>query len=292
MMYDIIVIGAGPAGVSAALYAKARGKDILVLEKDKIGGLVANVSKVSHFAGVADGETGPEFAQRLADQLAYSGIPVQYEEVVSLAATDDGFRLETPAGHHTAKKVICATGSSLKELPLDLPEGFSCKHWPLGREDEFAGKTVVINGGSDGAAKEALYLAKSAKTVHMVQNQPALMCIDEFKRQIEAADNIVVHTDCAVKDLTLTGGLCTAVDLGSDRISDEAGIEVYVQIGQNGNSDFLAPFATLDNTFLAEDLAAGRPGLFFAGDIRVKGVKQIATAVADGCQAAILACKG
>ncbi|MFP5522167.1 NAD(P)/FAD-dependent oxidoreductase [Peptococcus simiae] len=290
-MKDIIIIGAGPAGVSAALYAKARGKDVLLLEKDKIGGLIANVSKVSHFAGVGDGETGPTFADRLADQVKYSDIPVLFEEATGIEKTAEGFTVQTNQGSHTAKKVIAATGNSLKELPIDLPAGFATKHWPLGQEESYAGKTVVINGGSDGASKEALYLAQKAKVVHMVQNQDKLLCIDEFKQQIEAADNIVVHTGCEVQDIKVEDGVCRAVNLGGEEITDEDGIEVYVQIGQNGNTDLLAPFAKVEGNFLAEDLAAQTEGLFFAGDIRVKTVRQIATAVADGCLAGIMACK-
>lgn len=117
-MIDVIIIGAGPAGVSAALYVKARGKNVLLLEKDKIGGLIANVSKVSHYLSLEKDETGPSFAKKLADQVAQAQIPVHYEEVLSLKKDDQGFLIQTNKDSYRAKKVICASGSSLKDLPL------------------------------------------------------------------------------------------------------------------------------------------------------------------------------
>lgn len=90
-MIDVIIIGAGPAGVSAALYVKARGKNVLLLEKDKIGGLIANVSKVSHYLSLEKDETGPSFAKKLADQVAQAEIPVHYEEVLSLKKMTKAF---------------------------------------------------------------------------------------------------------------------------------------------------------------------------------------------------------
>lgn len=290
-MIDIIIIGAGPSGVSAALYAKARGKNILVFEKEKIGGLISNVSKVSHYASVEKDETGPEFAKRLEDQLNYSQIPVKFEEVKKIEKIGDSFKVTTNKDQYTSQKVICACGSSLKELPLNVPKDFSVKHWPLGNEEELKGKTVIINGGSDGASKEALYISKFAKEVHIVQDQDKLMCIDEFKRQIENSENIKVHTSSKLLEINVVNGRCLSAKLTNSEIKDDKGIEIYAQIGQNGNSEILKDFANVNNTFLDEDIISKTSGLFFAGDIRVKPVKQIATAVCDGCLAGINACK-
>ena len=117
-MFDIIVIGGGPAGVSAAVYAKARGKEILLLEKEAIGGLIGHVSKVSHYASVGKDETGPSFKQKLIDQLNDSHIPYAIETVEKLETTKDGFRVVTDKGEYDTKKVICATGVKLKELDV------------------------------------------------------------------------------------------------------------------------------------------------------------------------------
>lgn len=288
-MYDIIIIGAGPAGVSAALYAKARGKNILLLEKEKIGGLISNVSKVSHYASVTSCETGPEFAKKLEDQLKYSDIQYKIEKAEEINKTQSGFVVKTNKSSYECKKLICACGSSLKEL--SIANNSYTKHWPLGNEKQFSNKTVIVNGGSDGACKEALYIAKYAKQVHIVQNQDSLLCIDEFKKQILASKNITVHTSSELKDIVVENATCVKAVLNNQEICDKDGIEIYVQIGQNGNVDMLKNFASIENTFLAEDIKSNTEGLYFAGDIRVKPVKQIATAVCDGCLAAISACK-
>ena len=156
-MKDIIIIGAGPAGVSAALYAKARGKDLLLLEKDRVGGLISHVSKVSHYASLADNESGEEFSQKLKDQLAFSKIDVTYEECLSIEKKDGHFLVKTNKNTYEGKKLIYAAGSHLKELDMDY-KGFEVKHWPYGNEESLKNKTVVVNGGSDGASKEALYI--------------------------------------------------------------------------------------------------------------------------------------
>lgn len=287
-MFDIIVIGGGPAGVSAAVYAKARGKEILLLEKEAIGGLIGHVSKVSHYASVGKDETGPSFKQKLINQLNDSHIPYAIETVEKLETTKDSFRVVTDKGEYDTKKVICATGVKLKEL--DVAQEIT-KHWPLGSEESLKGKVVVVNGGSDGACKEALYISKFAKEVHIVQNQEALMCIDEFKRQIVSCDTIHVHTSSSLKDVEMKDGRCVKVTLSDCEILSEEGIEIYVQIGQVGNTDLVKAYADVEDDFLAEDITSKTPGLFFAGDVRVKAVKQVATAVADGCLAGVLACK-
>lgn len=250
-MKDIIIIGAGPAGVSAALYAKARGKDLLLLEKDRVGGLISHVSKVSHYASLADNESGEEFSQKLKDQLAFSNIDVTYEECLSIEKKDDFFLVKTDKNSYEGKKLIYAAGSHLKDLAIDY-KGFDVRHWPYGNEESLKGKTVIVNGGSDGASKEALYIAKFAKEVHIVQNQDTLMCIDEFKKQIEASDKIKVHTGTSLKDLEIKDNKCVKAIIEDCKICDENGIEIYVQIGQNGSTDLVKDLANVKNTFLDE----------------------------------------
>lgn len=290
-MIDVIIIGAGPAGVSAALYVKARGKNVLLLEKDKIGGLIANVSKVSHYLSLDKDETGPSFAKKLADQLAQAQIPVHYEEVLSLKKEDPGFLVQTSQDSYRAEKVICASGSSLKDLPLRQEEEIPYHHWPLGQEDQVKGKIVLMNGGSDGACKEALYLAKYAKEVHIIQVQEDLLCIHEFRERIEQSPNIFVHTSAQLESVKVKDGLCLEASFAGQVVQDPQGLEIYVQIGQNGNTGYLKDLANLEGSFVKEDLASSLQGLYFAGDLRVKAVKQVATAVSDGCLAGIQACK-
>lgn len=131
--------------------------------------MIGKVSKVSHYVSVGEGLRGPDFAKDMADQLAYSGIPVKYEEVCGIKRKQSSFIVETKEGEYSCKQVICASGSSLKDLEIDS-KGYAFNHWPLGNEDKIRDKTVIINGGSDGAAKEAIYISKFAKEVHIIQD--------------------------------------------------------------------------------------------------------------------------
>lgn len=302
-MYELIVVGGGPAGVSAALYARSRGLHVLVLEADQIGGLIGRVSKVSHFASAIDEETGPAFAARLQAQLDTAGIQVAKARVTKVEKTAEGYRLLASVQGHCpicggeeeqvfeAKKVILACGSTPKELPVEA--GFA--HWALGAEERVKDKVVVINGGSDGAAKEALYLAQFAHEVHMIQDQPALLCIPEFKNPILANDRIHVHTGTTLAEVVRAGEKIVAVKLQGGtcpEIRSEGGLEIFVCIGQSGNGAIAEGLLPLEGGFVKlPGVETEHPGLFVAGDLRVKAVRQVATAVADGCLAGIAAAK-
>ncbi|WBW49936.1 NAD(P)/FAD-dependent oxidoreductase [Peptoniphilus equinus] len=290
----LIVIGAGPAGVCAALYGKSRGLDVTVLEKEQVGGIIGHVSLVSHFASAVVGESGLDFAKRLETQLQDAGIAVLYEEVTALDPIDEGYQVTTKAGTYLADKVVVATGSTPKELPIDYPEGLQVHHFARGMEQAVQGKTVVVNGGSDGAVKEALYLAQFAKAVHIVQDQPQLMCIQEFKDKLAQCETIVVHTGTTLSACDMAEGKLVAVHLNGEAatdIVDDGGMELFVLIGQAGNGALVEKFVPLQNGYAdAADLNVAE-GLYVAGDVRVKAVRQVATAVSDGCLAGVDAAK-
>lgn len=291
-MEDLIIIGGGPAGVSAALYAKARGLSIKLFEKDKIGGLIRNVSKVSHYTSVIVDEDGESFSKRLENQLNSANIQVIYKEIIKIEKTDEYFTVLTDSEKYMAKKVILATGSTPKELPLNLPKEVNISHWAKGYEEKVSNKTVIVNGGSDGAAKEAIYLSKFAKEVHIVQDQDKLLCIDEFKTQIENSDNIIVHLNDTLKEILVEDGKIIEAILNSkDSIISKNGIEVFAMIGQYPNSDLVKDLLSLENGFIKTDVKSQIDGLFIAGDIRIKPIRQVATAVSDGCIAGVLASK-
>lgn len=289
-MKDLIIIGAGPSGVSAALYAQSRGCDLTIFEKEKVGGLIGKVSKLSHYTSVVVDEDGESFRHRLENQIKAYGLDLKYEEVIKLIKKDDHFLVKTNKAEYEAKKVIVASGSSPKELAVDT-KGYEISHWARGYEKRVEGKTVVVNGGSDGAAKEALYLAKFAKEVHIIQNQDKLMCINEFKKAIENNSKIHVHTSQELARIGKEADLIEEVELANgELIKDKAGIEIFAMIGQKPNTSFLDLDLPKDELgFIDSEIVSDIDGLYFAGDIRVKAVRQVATAVNDGCLAGISA---
>lgn len=291
-MKDLIIIGAGPAGVSAALYAQSRGLDLIIFEKEKIGGLIGKVSKVSHYTSVIVDEDGESFRKRLEDQINAYKLDLKYEEVTSLKKENDKFIVKTNNKSYEAKKVIIASGSTPKELDFDT-KGYKISHWAKGAEDRVRGKIVIVNGGSDGAAKEAIYLSNYAKEVHIVQNQDKLLCINEFKKVIENSKNIKVHTSVTLKSLVKEDNTIKEVILSSnENIKADEGVEIFAMIGQYPNTDFIdIDLKKNELGFLDQDIVSDVENLYIAGDVRVKDVRQVATAVNDGAIAAIKASK-
>lgn len=291
-MRDLIVIGAGPAGVSAALYAKSRGLDVAIFEKKEIGGLIGKVSTITHYTGIKTNESGLDFARQLKEQLVKADIKIVEEEVIELIKDGDEFKIVTKFSEYRGKKVIIATGSTPKDLPISLPEELKTSHWALGYEEIVRRKTVVVNGGSDGACKEALYLAQFAKEVHIIEDADRLLCINEFKKQIDEAKNITVHTNTIISDIVMYGKKAIEVVLeDGENIKSDRGIEIFVMIGQYGNSDLVDNALDIKDTFVKSDIKTKVNGLFIAGDIREKSIRQVATAVSDGCIAGIMASK-
>lgn len=292
-MFDVLVLGGGPAGVSAALYAKARGMNTAIIEKHKIGGLIGTVSKVSHFVGLCHAENGKTFAARLRDQLAEAGIEVIHDEVKELSLQGEIKHVHTVKGQYEAKAVVLALGSRPKALGVkneNLVSGSAADHAP-----EYQDRICVIAGGSDGAAKECLYLARFAKEVHMVQIADKLMMIREFRDQIEADSKIKVHLDSEIISLR---GDHEAVEVEIlDHKSGEklvlqspCGIGVFAYIGQTPNSEILPKELLAEDGYVkADEAVTAIPGVFACGDLVVKKVRQVSTATAEGTLAGIKA---
>ncbi len=295
-LYELLIIGAGPAGVSAALYAKSRGIRLALIEKNKVGGLIATVSKVSHYSGLIPDETGASFAARLEKQLKDADVKLIHGEVLKLNKNGDIFTVEMKDMTLCAKTVIIACGSEPKSLGLNNKEKF-VSHNAFEAKDEVKDKTVLVCGGSDGAAKEAIFLSAYAKEVIMVQDQDKLMMIDEFRQLIENANNIRVILSSKVTDISVLDNKISSVvvhkqnDDTSEVISGND-IKLFAFIGQVPNSNFAIDLVEMDGAFIkSENLLSTVKSLYIAGDCRTKTVRQIATAVADGCEAAIMAAK-
>ncbi len=290
----LIIIGAGPAGVSAALYAKSRGIDTTIIEKQSIGGLIRTVSKVSHYTSLLGDETGLDFAKRLENQLHAADIKIIEDEVNQIERCCDGFSLSGKNNCYHAAAVIIANGSEAKDLEIAGETSDTVSHNAYASRDQIDDKLVIVCGGSDGAAKEAIFLSNYAQKVIMVQDQTTIQMIDEFKEEITKRNNIEIYTNAKLKEIFTDGHTVTAVNiLRADQEINiaEKDIKIFAFIGQKPNLKFAEKLLDLDTAGYAEsvDTITGTPGLFVAGDCRSKQVRQIATAVADGCLAGIKA---
>lgn len=284
---ETIIIGAGPAGVSAALYLKSRGIDVMLLEKDQIGGLIGTVSKVSHYTGIASDETGETFAKKLEQQIHEAGIPVVFEEVTAVERSDNGFFVRSDQKTYEAKTVLIASGNQRKALGIVGEDGFRTHARDV---KERTDHVAVVAGGGDGAVKEAIYLSQYMREVHVVEKRDGIFCIDEFKKILEKTPNIHFHPNTEI--IGVTGKPITKITL-EDRSTKETidiiddDIHAYCYVGQEPKLSYLRGKLPLTLGYIDSPIETRTPGLYVAGDVRVKDIRQVATAVADGCEAAI-----
>lgn len=293
-MYDIIVIGAGPAGISAAVYGKSRGKRVLVLEKKQVGGLIGTVSTVTHYTAIVQEESGHTFAERMKEQALSAGVEIHYEDVIETILTGEIKKVVTNKETYQSKTLILANGGSGRMLGIP---GEDLKGVRLNAPKDglnYKGKNVYVIGGADGAVKEALYLAEIAGKVTIVCVEDELACIQEFKDKVVTHDNIeimphssltAVYGNEAVEELEFTDN-----KTGKKQIVKDTDCGVFVYAGIIPNTQMYTELKLDDGYIPVDDsMQTEIPGVFAAGDIRVKKVRQVATAVADGAIAGIQA---
>lgn len=294
-MYDIIVIGGGPAGISAAVYAVSRGKKTLVLEKEKVGGIIGKVSTVTHYTAITQGETGKTFADRMEKQALSAGVEIVYEKVVDVKLAGDVKQIKTDKNTYEAKRVIIANGSTSRKLGIPGESQLAGKGIGLNAARDgasYKGKNIYVVGGADGAVKEALYLSQFAKQLTIIHFEEKLGCIPEFSKKVEKASNIKVMLRSR---LTAVGGdgyvqwlEITNEDDGSKQIINDDGCGVFVYAGTLPNTEIYKELR-LENGYIPVDskMRTEIEGVYAAGDICVKQLRQVATAVADGAVAAV-----
>ena len=291
-MYDMIIIGAGPAGISAAIYGKSRGKKVLVLEKSEVGGLIGTVSTVTHYTAIVQEESGITFAKRMKEQALSAGVEIRYENVIETKLSGKIKKVITDKETYESKTLVLANGGSGRMLGIP---GENLKGVRLNAPKDglnYKDKNVYVIGGADGAVKEALYLAKIAGKVTIVCVEDELACIQEFKDKAAVYDNIeimphssltAIYGNKTVEELEFTDNKTGMKQIVKDT---ECGIFIYAGIVPNTQ---MYTELKLDNGYIpvGDSMQTEIPGVFAAGDICVKKIRQVATAVADGAIAGI-----
>ena len=294
-MYDIIIIGGGPAGLTAALYACRANKKTLVIEKETFGGQITFSPKVENIPGFIS-LTGNEFAEKLVEQVLEQGADVESCEALEIR---DGEvkTVVTDDGEYRGKAVIIATGAKHRMLGIDGEEKF------VGEGISFCAvcdgafykdKTVAVVGGGNSALQEAILLADTAKKVYVVQNLDFFTGEKKLVDQLERLDNVEiilgVTVDSFVGDNELEG-VVIKNSAGETRTLEIDGL--FVAIGLIPQNDAFKNVVTLDGRGYAEvdeSCEAETNGIFVAGDCRTKKIRQVTTAAADGAIAALAAC--
>ena len=294
-MYDIIIIGAGPAGISAGIYAVSRGKRTLILEKAQVGGIIGKVSTVTHYTAIEKQETGATFAARMKEQALQAGVEIVQAEAVHVALTGEVKSVTTDRGVYEAKRIILANGGTPRKLGIPGEKELAGKGMGMNAARDgaaYAGKNVYVVGGADGAVKEALYLAGFAKQVTIVHFEEQLGCIAEFRQKVAAAGNISVRLASRLhavygQDQVERLEIASEQD-GSIETIEDPGCGIFVYAGILPNTELYTELALEGGYIPTNDkMETAIPGVYAAGDIRVKQVRQVATAVSDGAIAAI-----
>ncbi|MBR3848205.1 MAG: FAD-dependent oxidoreductase [Oscillospiraceae bacterium] len=295
-MYDIIVIGGGPAGLTAALYARRANKSVLVIEKNTFGGQITYSPKVENIPGFIS-LTGNEFAEKLVEQVLEQGADVEACEVLSVK-NGDVKTVVTDSGEFEGKAIIIATGARHRLLGLPNEESY------IGEGISFCAvcdgafyedKTVAVIGGGNSALQEALLLSDLAKKVIIVQNLDFLTGEEKLSEQVKSRDNIEVILGTVVKELHGEGEL-TGITVLEEKTGKETLLTVdgmFIAIGLIPQNEAFANILPLNNFGYAEageDCTSNKAGVFVAGDCRSKRIRQVATAAADGAIAALAAC--
>lgn len=294
-MYDIIVIGGGPAGLTAAIYARRANKSVLVIEKGSFGGQITFSPKVENIPGFSE-VTGNEFAEKLVEQALGLDAEVECAEVLEIKQ-DDVKTVVTDSGDFEAKTVIIATGAKHRMLGLDREEEFvgeGISFCAVCDGAFYTGLDVAVIGGGNSALQEAILLADLAKKVYVVQNLDFLTGEQKLQEKLAAKENVEIilgHTVKGVLGETTLKGVVITDNNGNERELNIDGM--FVAIGLIPQNEAFSGIINLDDRGYVdsdENCQTSAEGIFVAGDCRTKNIRQVATAAADGAIAALAAC--
>ena len=293
-MYDIIIIGAGPAGLTAAIYAARAEKRVLILEKETFGGQITFSPKVENYPGLGV-VSGNELADKFLEQVMSYGVDIELCEALDVRDLGDAKVVETTAGDFEAKAVIIASGSKHRRLGLDGEEeliGEGVSYCAVCDGAFFKGRSVAVIGGGNTALQDAVLLSELCSHVTIVQNLSTLTGEAKLEKKLRAAGNVDFIFDTVVTGLVGDKSLY-AIDLKNEKTGEKSELKVdgmFVAIGQVPENEPFSNVAALDGRGYIESdetCKTKTPGVFVAGDCRVKRIRQVTTATADGTTAAL-----
>ena len=298
-MYDIVIVGGGPAGLTAAVYGLRAGKSVVVIEKNGFGGQIAYSPKVENIPGTIQ-ISGAEFAEKLTDQAMNLGADMEMETVTGVEKTETGFRIHTEDGaEFEGRTVILALGVKHRMLGLPGEEeliGSGISFCAVCDGAFYAGQDVAMVGGGNSALQEALLLAETSRSVTVIQNLADFTGERKLAQALLEKDNVTVHFNTIVTGYRSENGSLTGLELQNTATGEASAIAVdgaFLAVGLMPENDAFSELAALNDWGYfdsAEDCRTKTDGLFVAGDCRSKRIRQVVTAAGDGAVAAMAAC--
>ena len=296
-VYDMIIVGGGPGGYTAALYAARAGLDTVVLEKLSAGGQMALTHQIDNYPGFEDGIDGFYLAEKMQKQAERFGAKSEYAEVIRMDLKAFPKVVETSEGIFCGKTVVLATGANPRELGIDHETelvGRGIAYCAACDGMFYRGKTVVVVGGGNSAAADALLLSRIAKKVIIVHRRDNLRATKIYHEPLMNAENVEFRWNSTVSEL-LYGDRLTGVRLKDVHTGEETELVadgVFVSVGRKPATELLADQIELDKGgYIAagETTETNIPGVYAVGDVRTKLLRQVVTAVADGAIAVHMA---
>ena len=287
---QLIILGSGPAGLTAAIYAKRAELDVLVVEKNMMsGGQVLNTYEVDNYPGLP-GINGFEMGMKFREHADRLGVTFVSDEITGVEKTEDGFRLSGTSDTYESRTLIVATGATHRHLGLAREEeliGRGVSYCATCDGAFFRGRDVAVVGGGDVAVEDAVFLARLCRKVYVVHRRHELRAAKSLQARLLSMENVEMVWDSVVKELTgedqLDGLVVSHVKTKEERRLEVDG--VFGAVGILPNSDLTMGLADHDEggyLKAGEDGITSAPGLFVAGDVRTKPLRQIVTAVSDG----------
>lgn len=292
-IYDMIIIGGGPAGYTAALYAARAGLDVVVLERMAPGGQMALTGEIDNYPGFDEGINGFELGMKMQKGAERFGAKTVYTEVKCVDFTGDVKKIEAASGEFHGKTVVISTGADPRRLGTPGEEELIGKgvHYCAHCDGRFyKDRTVIVVGGGNSAAADALYLSRLAKKVYVVHRRDTLRATKIYHEPLLKADNVEFVWNSTVSGFITDGKLIGAkvTDANSGAVTELPCDGVFVSIGRTPATGFLAGKVALDEggyVVADESTRTNVDGVFAVGDVRTKALRQVVTAVADGANA-------
>ncbi len=305
-MIDVLIIGAGPAGLSAGIYAARAGLSVVLLEELSVGGQLASIDSLENYPGFPQGINGFDAALALRAQAERFGARIVSDKATGIQVGSGGspepfagpaalFTVKGVQGSYEVKTVIIATGAKPVPLPVEGAEalvGKGVSYCATCDGNFFSNKEVAVVGGGDSACADAVYLSRVASQVHLIHRRSELRANPWYAQQLNQLPNLTMHWETVVAGVAQTEGRLSDVVLENVRLHERSRLPVdglFVAIGTRPETAWLASVVELDaNGYIVAQQggSTSQPGIFVAGDVRTTPLRQVVTAVADGALAA------
>jgi len=295
-MYDIIIIGAGPAGLTAAIYGARANKKVLVLEAKTYGGQIISASKIDNYPGIPH-ISGIDYATNLFNQAKDLGAEVKFEKAIDIDVSNVIKKIITNNSEYQCKSVIIATGADKRKLGIEREEEFLGKGVSYCATCDgmfFKGKDVAVVGGGEAALSETIYLSNICDKVYLIHRRDEFRGSEKIVDELREKNNVIFVLNTNIVKLNGNSFL-ESVDIkdSNNNVSTLQVSALFIAVGQVPETNILVSKLEknkLGYIIAGEDTLTNLAGVFVAGDVRQKNLRQLTTAVSDGSEAAVMAC--